>query len=138
MALSRPLPAHDVGASFADLVRDDVTVLRLWVRPSQDCLELWVLTSPIDAGGERRIHASFVELLERIPDVNVRIIVLNPTFFDEPDLATLVPFGAEEIPPLSMVLSMVLSAVSSTVRMAPPLDYSARWSSANATIWAAQ
>lgn len=98
MAIADPVTTQDTGRTFAQMVRDEQAALRLWARHHRDYLEFWLLTVPIDADTERRLYAAGVELRDRFPEVNIRVRILNPRFFEHDDLTELVPAGAEEIP----------------------------------------
>jgi hypothetical protein len=94
---SEPVDAHDLGVAFAEVVREDQAAERLWVTEHRGLVRLWLLTKPLDGAGERRLHGLEDHLYDRFPEARFHLVLLNPRFFDHPDLQDLVPSDAEEI-----------------------------------------
>jgi hypothetical protein len=92
-----PIGAHILGETFAKVVREDQAAERLWVTEHRGLVRLWLLTKPLDGAGERRLHGLEDYLYDRFPEARFHLVILNPRFFDHPDLEDLVPSGAEEI-----------------------------------------
>jgi hypothetical protein len=99
MAVVNQLTAEYVGRTFAEMVRGEQAVQRLWARHQhRDYFEFWLLTTPIEAETERRIYDAGGALRKQFSEANIRLRILNPRFFDQEDLSEQVPAGAEEIP----------------------------------------
>lgn len=94
----QPVSAHDVGCLLAQLVRNDPSVGRLWVRAHPHEIETWLLMHDTDEEAERRLYAAVVPLYDRFPTLRLRFHVLNPGYYPHLDLSELIPDGAEEIP----------------------------------------
>jgi hypothetical protein len=63
----------------------------------QDLVELWLVTAPAEAEGERRLYAAVGDLHTRFPESKVQLHVVNPRYFEDFDLTEIIPPGAEEI-----------------------------------------
>lgn len=88
MAVTRQVDAQTIGRLYAESVRDLGTVRSVHVRETQDWLEVWVVTEPIDFPDEEPLFEAGVNLRYRYPDAGVLIHVVNPN--DYPDQYDLV------------------------------------------------
>jgi hypothetical protein len=92
-----PVDAHVLGTAFADMLRGDAVAERLWVSEHRGLVRLWLQTKPVDGAGERRLHGLEGDLYDRFPGASFHLVLLNPRFFEHPDMEDLVPSDAEEI-----------------------------------------
>lgn len=104
MIVGRSGVAQEMACRFAEMVRDEPTVQRLWVwsepgyiDPDRDYVELWLLASPLDEAVQQRLSAAGVRLHHRFPDVEARLHLLDRSDVDAPDPASGLRVGAEEV-----------------------------------------
>jgi hypothetical protein len=93
----RPVDAHEVGAFFAEIVRTEPQVQRLWVTSHRGVVRLWLLTEAMETKDELRLYGLTDHIYDRFGEVAVTLHLLSPRYFDPPDLEFAVPRGAEEI-----------------------------------------
>ena len=93
----QPVDAHAVGAALARLVRDEPSVLRMWVSSHRGVTSLWLLTTPMGLDGERGLRRGAGSLFDLFPGTDVQLHLLNPQFYDELVPEELLPSGANEI-----------------------------------------
>jgi hypothetical protein len=87
-----------IAREFAAAIRGNPAVEQLWMRPGEDVIELWVITTPIGGDDELSIYEEAANLKRQYSDVYIRPLVLNPRFFSEgTDLESIVRSGAQRI-----------------------------------------
>lgn len=101
MFTTRTVTASDAGEHFADLVRENPDVRRLWVSKGVNGFELHVLTGPVHPEAERLLYGLGPELRQRCPTAVINILLINPVRWDAESEAVLLrealPSGASEI-----------------------------------------
>ncbi len=98
MTIAHGLTLFEVGRTFAQAVRDEPAVKSLWASAHRDYFELWLVTAPVDADTERRLYGLIELLFEAFPDARIRLHVINREAFEDFELTSIVPRGAENIP----------------------------------------
>ncbi len=98
MAITPSVSAREMAESLAAVVRDEPALQHLLVSTERDRIELWLLTAETDAETELRVYGHSLMLYDRFPDADFRVHVLNPADFEDGDVRSIVPAGAEEIP----------------------------------------
>jgi hypothetical protein len=95
---SQPVDVHELAAALAEMVKDEPSVLRIWVSNHRDVVSLWLLTTTsIATVDERRLYGLSGALFDRFPDALFHVHVLNPLDYEPFDLNVALPKGAEEI-----------------------------------------
>lgn len=96
MAVTRHVNAQTVGTMYAELVRDDPAVRGIYVLPTEDWIEVWILTEQIEFDDEERFYGVGVTIQQHVPDTYVMIRLANPRHFPpEYDLVRdVIPSGA--------------------------------------------
>jgi len=61
-------------------------------------VSFWLLTEALDLDAERTLYAQLDLTQRSAPEGSVHLHVLNPRHSDDPDLASIVPVDAVEIP----------------------------------------
>jgi hypothetical protein len=88
---------HEIASAFAEIVRAEPAVQRLWVTPHRGGIRLWLLTKAMDSSDELRLYGLTDHIYDRFGEVPVTLHLLSPRYFDPLDLEVAVPPGAEEI-----------------------------------------
>jgi hypothetical protein len=94
---SEPVDAHTLGVAFAQIIRSEPEVERLWVSEHRGEFRLWVLTTPLDGAGERHLHRLEGNLHDQFPEASFFLVILNPRYFEDLVPDETVPHGSEEI-----------------------------------------
>ncbi len=99
MTVAKPATARELGLDDATAVSDEPAVLRLWVRPNRDEVELWLLVDEAtDVETELRLYGAGLVLHDRFSDPSPFILVINPSSYEPFDIGAVIPRNAEEIP----------------------------------------
>ena len=105
MAIQDRTVAQQVAHCFAEAIRNESTVMQLWVwgklrhvEPGREAVDLWVFLDSADGESENRIARAASSLHERFPHVNVMIHLTNGRMPKDFDPTTEVYPGAEQIP----------------------------------------
>ena len=93
----RPVDAREVAAFFAEIVRAEPRVQRLWVTSHRGVVRLWLLTEAMETRDELRLYGLLDHIYDRFGDVGVHLHLISPLYFDPVELDVIVPQGAEEI-----------------------------------------
>jgi hypothetical protein len=93
----QPVDVYELASALAEMVRDEPSVLRMWVSVHRNSPSFWLLTEPMELDGERRLHRRAGDLYDRYPSTDFRLHLLNPLFYDELFPEDILPMGAEEI-----------------------------------------
>ena len=93
----RPVDARQVAAVFAEIVRAEPQVQRLWVTSHRGTVRLWLLTEAMETKDELRLYGLLDHIYDRFGEVGVHLHLLSPRYFDPLELDVVVPQGAEEI-----------------------------------------
>jgi hypothetical protein len=94
---SDSVDAHTLGVAFAEIIRSEPEVERLWVSEHRGQFRLWVLTKPLDGTGERHLHRLEGNLHDQFPEASFFLVILNPRYFEDLVPDETVPIGSEEI-----------------------------------------
>jgi hypothetical protein len=101
MATVRNNPSvQDIADIVVTALSQEPAALRLWsYEHPGGALEFWVLTPPLGVDAEGRLHDPVWELHDRFPelDVDVQIHIMNPRFFEHPNIVDLVPPYAKSV-----------------------------------------
>ena len=104
MAVAQPSPARAVALDFAEAIRDERGVRRLWVwsdygyiEPDRNYVELWLLADPADGEAERRLRLAAAGLHTTYPDLNIRVHMIAPKMVADHDPREAIRPEAEEI-----------------------------------------
>jgi hypothetical protein len=89
--------AHDLASALAEMVRDDPSVLRMWVSSHRGVASFWLLTPDIESKEERRLYRLTGDLQDRFPTALFNFHLLVPHYYEWFDLDMLLPQGAEEL-----------------------------------------
>jgi hypothetical protein len=92
-----PVDARDVAEAFAELVRSEPSVERLWVSSHRGVIRLWLLTEAMERGDELRLYGLLDHIYDRFGEVGVHLHLLSPSYFEPLELDVVLPQGAEEI-----------------------------------------
>lgn len=92
----RPVDAHELASALAELVRDDPSVLRMWVASHRGVASLWLLTEDMESKEELRLCGLAGELQDQFPYALFHLHLLIPHYYEWFDLDMLLPQGAEE------------------------------------------
>lgn len=92
-----PVDAQTLGVAFAEIIRGEPEVQRLWVSEHRGQFRLWVLTTPLDGAGELGLHRLEGELHDQFPEASFFLVILNPRYFEDLVPDEMVPVGSEEI-----------------------------------------
>ena len=93
----RPVDAHEVAAFFAEIVRAEPQVQRMWVTAHRGTVRLWLLTEAMERTDELRLYGVLAHIYDRFGDVGVHLHLISPLYFDPLELDVILPRGAEEI-----------------------------------------
>jgi hypothetical protein len=93
----RSVDAHEVAEFFAEIVRDEPRVQRLWVTSHRGVVRLWLLTEAMESRDELRLYGLLDHVYDHFGAVGVHLHLLSPLYFDPLELDVIVPQGAEEI-----------------------------------------
>ena len=85
MALATTALAQEIGRALVELLRDAPAAQRLWVRPTGDTVDVWVLTAPLDVHQERAFYDVIPLLHDRFADAAFRFHAINPRDFPDAD-----------------------------------------------------
>jgi hypothetical protein len=94
---NQPAQARAVGLAFARLVRGNPAAERLWVFSYRDVVQLWLLTPDMPADDERRLYRLVGRLYEPFPELDVRLHLISPRYFEPLELDVILPPGSQEI-----------------------------------------
>ena len=92
----RPADAHELAAALAEMVRDEPSVLRMWVSSHRGVASLWLLTEDMESQDELRLYGLAGDLQDRFPYALFHLHLLSPQYYEWFDLDMLLPQGAEE------------------------------------------
>lgn len=105
MAIQDLTVAQRAAQRFAEAVRQEPAVKRLWVwsqrgylEPDEEYVELWLLTDVLDEAADKRLSTAMLSLNEWFPDVEFRVHVLPPGFYDPRGPLTAVRADVTEVP----------------------------------------
>lgn len=102
MATVRKQPStQDIVDVVVGLLSKEPAALQLWSYEHRGGnLEFWVLTPPLELDAEGTLYDPVWELHDRFPghDVDVQIHVMNPRYFEHPNVIDLVPTYASPVP----------------------------------------
>jgi hypothetical protein len=73
IAANKTISAYDVGREFAVLLNGDQSVKKLWVRGSEDHIDIWLLTKPISYEHRLQIRSLKRRLYERFSESNLAV-----------------------------------------------------------------
>jgi hypothetical protein len=93
----RPVDAHEVGVFFADIVRAEPQVQRMWVTSDRGVVRLWLLTEAMETKDELRLYGLLDHVYDRFGDVGVHLHLISPLYFEPIELEVVLPQGADEI-----------------------------------------
>lgn len=93
----QPVDEHELISAFAEMLRHEPSVIQMWVSRHRDVVSFWLLTTPIELAGERRLYHLGGDLFDRFPDTVFHVHLLNPLFYDEFMPEEILPTGAKEI-----------------------------------------
>jgi hypothetical protein len=93
----RPADPYELAAALAELVRNEPSVLRMWVSSHRGVASLWLLTEDMESRDELRLYGLTGDLQDRFPYAPFRLHILSPQYYEWFDLDMLLPQGAEEI-----------------------------------------
>jgi len=93
----QPTEARAVGQALASLVRGNPAAERLWVFSYRNVVQLWLLTPDVPAQDERGLYRLVGDLYGQFPEMDVRLHLISPRYFEPFELDLIVPPGAEEI-----------------------------------------
>lgn len=88
---------YELVSTFVEMLRHEPSVLKMWVSRHRGVVSFWLLTTPIEISGERRLYHLGGELFDRFPDALFQVHLLNPRFYDELIPEEILPKGAKEI-----------------------------------------
>jgi hypothetical protein len=94
---SQPVDAREVAEVFAESVRAEPAVQRLWVTSHRGGVRLWLLTEAMETKDELRLYRLTDHIYDRFGEVPVTLHLLSPRYFESLELDVVVPQGAEEI-----------------------------------------
>ena len=94
---ARPVDAREVAEAFAEHVRAEPAVQRMWVTSHRGVIRLWLLTEAMETKDELRLYGLLDHIYDRFGEVGVHLHLLSPRYFVPLELDVVVPQGAEEI-----------------------------------------
>src|SRR4051794_41039221 len=94
---SQPVAAREVAEAFAEIVRAEPVVQRLWVTSHRGGIRLWLLTEAMERADELRLYGLTDVIYDRFGEVPVTLHLLSPLNFQPLELDVVLPQGAEEI-----------------------------------------
>jgi hypothetical protein len=94
---SDSVDARTFGVAFAEILRSEPVVERLWVSEHRGQFRLWLLTKPLDGAGERHLHHLEGDLHDQFPEASFFLVILNPRYFEDLVPDETVPERSEEI-----------------------------------------
>lgn len=97
MAVTTPALAQEIARCWAQLVRDEPAVARMFVETRPHRIELYLVTHPTDDDTERRLYEKALELYDRFPDVPLLYGVLNAAWYENGDALVALPSSAVEV-----------------------------------------
>jgi hypothetical protein len=89
--------ARTVAEAFAQVVRSEPSVERLWVSSHRGVIRLWLLTEAMERRDELRLYGLLDHIYNRFGEVGVHLHLLSPRYFEPLELDVVLPQGAEEI-----------------------------------------
>jgi hypothetical protein len=93
----QPAEARAVGLALADLLQNNPAVERLWVFSYRNVVQLWLLTPDVPAEDERQLYRLVGFLYQQFPEMDVRLHLISPRYFEPLELDVILPPGSEEI-----------------------------------------
>ena len=81
MAVTRQVDAQTVGQTFAEMTESDPEVRGIYVRPSGDSIDVWMLTSHPDYDAEDAVFETTVAIQRRFPDTPIHLHLVNPRHY---------------------------------------------------------
>ena len=95
---SQPADVNELAAALAEMVKDDPSVLRMWVSSHRGVASFWLLTTTsIATVDERRLYGLSGALFDQFPNALFHVHVVNPLDYEPFALDVALPKGAEEI-----------------------------------------
>ena len=81
MAVVRQVHARTVGQTFAEMTERDPDVHGIYVRPSRDSIDVWMLASHPDYDSEDVVFETTVAIQRRFPDTPIHLHLVNPRHY---------------------------------------------------------
>jgi hypothetical protein len=81
MAVTRQVDARTVGQTFAEMTEGYPDVHGIYVRPSGDAIDVWMLASHSDYDSEDAVFETTVAIRRRFPDVPIHVYLVNPRHY---------------------------------------------------------
>ena len=93
----QPVDVYELASALAEMVRNEHSVLRMWMSCHRGVASFWLLTTSLEARDERHLYGLSGDLFDRFPDAMFRLHLLNPRDYKSFELDLILPKGAEEI-----------------------------------------